>query len=477
MSRLSQEWPRILACCASFIPLASATTDMKLFKLNLGLIVGLLSVQAQAAQIPSAPQTHGVIVTTQAMFDRGLQMAAVGRELASKTGLFDSADFARLATDMAAREVDAQAEAQSLKPEPNAERVGSAASVGAWSVPGAAEPGPAAIAVALPPASIETALAPSLLALSDELAGLTERAMSGVVSIQTQTARGGRFNPGGGEGSGVVVDREGHILTNHHVVQGASSVTVALSDGRTIEATVVGSDAATDIALVRLSELPSDLTPIEFGDSDSVRAGQLTMAIGNPFGLSGSASLGMVSATGRDRVGITDFENFIQTDAAINPGNSGGALIDMRGRLIGINTAILSRSGGSQGIGFAIPSNMAREVMAELLESGEVTRGWLGVRIGPLPPKLGESFGLAEGVLVAGVDTGGPAALGGLRAGDVITAIDGVPTSDVDTLRYQVASLDPGHLASIHLSRESGPAEVQVMLGERPAPRQSRAVR
>ncbi len=450
---------------------------MKLFRINAGLIVGLLSVQANATQTQVTPQTHGPVETAQNMFERGLQMASIGRDLANNNAFFESADLERIAAEVA--EHEDPRDSPSEEPEkPDLVAATTPPSNGAWAVPGfVAEPRPMSAPAVMPPSSIETALAPSLIALSGELAALTESAMSGVVSIQTQTARRGMFPPGGGEGSGVVVDTQGHVLTNHHVIDGASSVTVALSDGQTISATVVGSDAATDVALVRLSEVPVGIVPIGFGDSDAVRAGQLTMAIGNPFGLSGSASLGMVSATGRDRVGITDFENFIQTDAAINPGNSGGALIDMHGRLIGINTAIFSRSGGSQGIGFAIPSNMAREVMSELLESGEVTRGWLGVRISGVPPKLGESLGVTQGVLVAGVDPGGPAALGGLLEGDVITSIDGAAMADVDALRYQVASLDPGHVASIDLHRSGGPAQVQVMLGERPAPSQSRVLR
>ena len=345
--------------------------------------------------------------------------------------------------------------------------------------------GPVAVPPAiLPRTQTPRALTPGLAALSDELADLTERGMSSVVAISIRRPAPQTMNPFGfgfgptqpqgrfaqGQGSGVIVSDDGLILTNHHVVDSATEVRVALPDGTETTATVVGSDPATDVAVVRLDDAPAGLVPLPFGDSDEVRAGQLCMAIGNPFGLDGSASLGIVSATGRDRMGITDYEDFIQTDTAINPGNSGGALIDMHGNLIGINTAIFSRSGGSQGIGFAIPANMARHIMDQLIEDGSVSRGWLGVQIAPVPTKVAGTLqlGAGTGVYIAAVDPDGPAADGGLRDGDVVTSVDGIPMNDVDQLRYLVADLGPGHRARVDVARADGVTRLEVELGQRP---------
>lgn len=327
------------------------------------------------------------------------------------------------------------------------------------------------------------ALAPTLASLSDEMATLSEHGMQSVVSIAVRRNVEVGANPfqfglrmpqqreQQGQGSGVIVDAEGLIMTNHHVVDSANEVIVSMADGSQYTAKVIGSDAATDIALVRLDEPPADLSPLELGDSDAVRPGQLTMAIGNPFGLSGSVSLGIVSATGRARMGITDYEDFIQTDTAINPGNSGGALIDVHGRLIGINTAIFSRSGGSQGIGFAVPSNMARHVMDQLIEHGEVTRGWLGVGIAEVPAKVAEALGIEDGagVLISSVEPGGPAEQAGLRAGDVVLSLDGTHLDNVDTLRFRIAEMAPGTAPELEVARPDGRQRLDVALGERPS--------
>ncbi len=331
------------------------------------------------------------------------------------------------------------------------------------------------------PPEVPQVLAPTLINLSDELANLSARGMNSVVSISVERAMAAPPNPFGfsmrqgeqvqrGQGSGVIVDAQGLILTNHHVVQGADSVQVSMADGAQFAATVVGSDAATDVAVVRLDNPPDDLQALPFGDSDAVRPGQLTMAIGNPFGLAGSVSLGIVSAIGRDRMGITDYEDFIQTDTAINPGNSGGALIDMHGNLVGINTAIFSRSGGSQGIGFAVPSNMANRVMNQLIEHGTVTRGWLGVGIGEVPEKVAAALGIDanHGVLISSVDPNGPAARAGLRDGDVVLSIDGAPMDDVDALRYRVAEMAPGSRPNVDVVNGEGRTTLRVELGERP---------
>lgn len=369
--------------------------------------------------------------------------------------------------------VTAAAGEKSDPPPPNA---------GSVAVPNALPPaGSVAVPSALPPAaspSVPSALAPGLAGLSNELADLSERGMESVVSIavaRTVPTRSYGFGPSGesvqrGQGSGVVVSEDGYILTNNHVVDSATEVMVTTSNGEQLAASVVGTDPATDLAVVRLDAPPSGLRPLAFGDSDAVRPGQLALAIGNPFGLAGSVSLGIVSATGRDQMGITDYEDFIQTDTAINPGNSGGALIDMHGRLIGINTAIFSRSGGSQGIGFAVPANMAQRVMDALVTDGAVARGWLGVGIAELPVKVANAQGVDGGVVVSSVDPRGPAGRAGLREGDIVLSIDGTPMDDVDRLRFRVADLGPGHPAQLRILRADGESTLVVPLGERPAP-------
>ena len=279
--------------------------------------------------------------------------------------------------------------------------------------------------------------------------------------------------PSSSLGSGVLVSPEGIILTNHHVINDADEIDVALADGRKVKAKVVGSDPETDIAVLKIEakQLP---TPITLGKIESVHVGDVVLAIGNPFGVGQTVTSGIVSAMGRDHVGINTFENFIQTDAAINPGNSGGALINTRGNLIGINTAIFSNNGGSMGIGFAIPINLARQVMESILKNGSVTRGWIGVEPQNLSKELSESLGLpgnTEGVLISGVLEGGPAARGGVKPGDVLTAVNGNKTKDVRQLLNQVAQIGPGNEASLRIFRKNKELELKIQTGKRPKPK------
>lgn len=280
--------------------------------------------------------------------------------------------------------------------------------------------------------------------------------------------------PSSSLGSGVLVSPEGYILTNHHVISDADDIDVALSDGRKVKAQVIGSDPETDIAVLKIDakQLP---TPITLGRVESVHIGDVVLAIGNPFGVGQTVTSGIVSALGRDHVGINTFENFIQTDAAINPGNSGGALIDTRGNLIGINTAIYSNNGGSMGIGFAIPINLAKQVMESILANGSVTRGWIGVEPQNLSKELSESLGLpgnTEGVLLSGVLEGGPAARGGVKPGDVLITVNGKPIKDVRSLLNQIAQISPGNDAKLTILRKGKEMELTTQTGKRPKPKQ-----
>ena len=280
--------------------------------------------------------------------------------------------------------------------------------------------------------------------------------------------------PSSSLGSGVLVSPEGLILTNHHVISDADSIDVALSDGRKVKAQVIGSDPETDIAVLKIEakQLP---TPITLGKVESVHVGDVVLAIGNPFGVGQTVTSGIVSALGRDHVGINTFENFIQTDAAINPGNSGGALIDTRGNLIGINTAIYSNNGGSMGIGFAIPINLAKQIMESILANGSVTRGWIGVEPQNLSKELLESLGLpgnTEGVLLSGVLEGGPAARAGVKPGDVLIAANGNPIKDVRSLLNQIAQISPGNDAKLTILRKGKEMELTAQTGKRPKPKQ-----
>ena len=269
-------------------------------------------------------------------------------------------------------------------------------------------------------------------------------------------------------GSAVLMSPEGYLLTNNHVVTGADQIVVALKDGRETLARVIGSDPETDLAVLKidLKNLPS----ITIGRSDTLRIGDIALAIGNPFGVGQTTTMGIISATGRNQLGLNNYEDFIQTDAAINPGNSGGALVDANGNLTGINTAIFSKSGGSQGIGFAIPINLAMEVMKAIIEHGQVIRGWLGIEVQPLTADLAESFGLSgrPGIVVAGIFRDGPAQKAGLQLGDVILSIDGAPASDGRRSMNQVARIKPSDKISIQVMRNGKELNLTAEVGLRP---------
>jgi serine protease Do len=270
-----------------------------------------------------------------------------------------------------------------------------------------------------------------------------------------------------GLGSGVIVTKDGYLLTNNHVVDGADEVKVALSDGREFTAKVVGKDPKSDIAVLKIDA--SDLPAIELADSEKLEVGDVVLAVGNPFGVGQTVTSGIISATGRGSLGL-DYEDMIQTDAAINPGNSGGALVDAEGRLIGINTAILSRSGGNQGIGFAVPVNLARSVMESLVKDGRVVRGFMGVNIQDVTPALAKEFGVKEssGALVAGVTPKSPAEKAGLRDGDVITEFNGKPVKDSRHLKLQVGQMAPGTSVPMKVLRDGKMKSLDVLLKELP---------
>ncbi|HTX36016.1 MAG TPA: Do family serine endopeptidase [Bryobacteraceae bacterium] len=277
-------------------------------------------------------------------------------------------------------------------------------------------------------------------------------------------------------GSGVIVSPDGYILTNNHVIDGATHVKVALADQREFEARIVGKDAETDIAVLKVDA--QNLPTIPFGDSTRMQPGDFVLAIGDPFGLSQTVTMGIVSAVGRGNLGIEDYEDFIQTDAAINPGNSGGALINGNGQLIGINTAILSgESGGNQGVGFAIPIDMARQVMDQIVRNGRVARAWLGVTTQPVTPEISQAFGLSGqpyGALVGDVTANSPAAQAGLATGDIILEINGHRVPDSNDLNLSIAMMAPGTAVRFLVLRNGAQQEIPVTLGEEPAPPQSR---
>ncbi|MFZ3204033.1 MAG: Do family serine endopeptidase AlgW [Pseudomonas sp.] len=269
-------------------------------------------------------------------------------------------------------------------------------------------------------------------------------------------------------GSAVIMSTEGYLLTNNHVVAGADQIVVALRDGREILARIIGSDPETDLAVLKIDL--HDLPAITLGRSDNIKIGDVTLAIGNPFGVGQTVTMGIISATGRNQLGLNTYEDFIQTDAAINPGNSGGALVDAHGNLMGINTAIFSKSGGSQGIGFAIPVKLALEVMQAIIEHGQVIRGWLGIEVQPLTPELAESFGLEgrPGIVVAGIYRDGPAQKAGLQPGDLILNIDGEAAGDGRRSMNQVARTKPGEKISIEIMRNGKLQELSAEIGVRP---------
>jgi serine protease DegQ len=336
-----------------------------------------------------------------------------------------------------------------------------------------------AVAVVEAPSANPQATAPG------SLSAAAKKASPAVVSINTSKAaqlnprnsdpwfrfffgEQGADQPQIGLGSGVIVSPDGYILTNNHVVEGADEIEVTLNDGRHTRGKVIGSDPDTDLAVLKI-ELDK-LPVVVLGNSDALQVGDQVLAIGNPFGVGQTVTSGIVSALGRNQLGINTFENFIQTDAAINPGNSGGALIDVNGNLEGINTAIYSRSGGSMGIGFAIPVSTAKQVLEDIVKAGKVTRGWIGVEPNDLSPELAETFGVKAktGVIITGVLQNGPAAKAGVRPGDVITGVGDKEIGNVQELLTAVAGLKPGNAARFALQRGGDKLELDVTAGSRP---------
>ena len=268
-------------------------------------------------------------------------------------------------------------------------------------------------------------------------------------------------------GSGVIVSREGFVLTNSHVVEGVTEIRVTLNDGRTVPGRIVGSDPETDLAVVRISA--SGLTPITFGQSDQLRVGDVVLAIGDPFSVGQTVTMGIVSAVGREIGSANPFGSFIQTDAAINPGNSGGALVDGNGNLVGINTLIYSRSGGYQGIGFAIPVGLARKILEEIIETGSVTRGWFGVEVANITPELAESLNLSgtRGAIVGGIERGSPAERAGIRLGDVIVGVGDRQVGDLTATLNAIADIPPGKTVQVRVQRRNQEVTLPVTVGRR----------
>jgi len=345
--------------------------------------------------------------------------------------------------------------------------------------------------VAAPPTAASSASAPA----STSYHSAVQRAMPSVVNISTskevRTQRHPLLNDpifrrffgeqlpdeaqrASSLGSGVIVSASGYVLTNHHVVEAADEIEVALADGRKLLAKVAGSDPDTDLAVLRVNA--ENLPAINFGSAENLRVGDVVLTIGNPFNLGHTVTAGIVSALGRTGLGINTFENFIQTDAAINPGNSGGALIDASGNLIGINTAIFSRSGGSMGIGFAIPVSTAKMVLDQIVKSGTVTRGWIGVEVQEITPPIAESFKLGgtRGALIAGVLRGGPADKAGVKPGDVLIEVEGRPVADPTSMLNLIAALPPGKPATVRVKRGGSEVDATITVGRRPKP-QARA--
>ncbi len=273
-------------------------------------------------------------------------------------------------------------------------------------------------------------------------------------------------------GSGVIVSHDGYILTNHHVVESADEIEVALANGRTAKGRIIGSDPDTDLAVIKV-ELGNDLPAIIFGQSDQAHVGDIVLAVGNPFGVGQTVTMGIISALKRNHLGLSTFENFIQTDAAINPGNSGGALVDVEGNLLGINSAIYSPNGGSLGIGFTIPTSTAKKVMEQIIQNGSVTRGWVGIAVQELTPELAESFKLkdTQGVLIAEVVRGSPADKSGIKPGDILVSVDGKPLPDSTAMLETITSLPPGKVAALTLLRNQSEIVIKVKVGKRPRPR------
>ncbi len=344
-------------------------------------------------------------------------------------------------------------------------------------------------------AYLEAPAAANALPPANSFRAAAQKASPAVVSINTSKATkadprsadpwfkfffGERDNaPQSGLGSGVIVSADGYILTNNHVVEGADEIEVVLNDNRHTVAKVIGTDPDSDLAVLKIAL--DKLPVIVIGNSDTLQVGDQVLAIGNPFGVGQTVTSGIVSALGRNQLGINTFENFIQTDAAINPGNSGGALVDVNGNLAGINTAIYSRSGGNMGIGFAIPVATAKMVLEGIVKDGQVTRGWIGVEPNELSPELAETFGvkvptngdtaLLRGVIITGVLQNGPAAQAGIRPGDIITAVAGQPAGNVAELLSRVAALKPGSASKFSVLRKDEKLDLNVTPGVRPKPR------
>ncbi len=332
---------------------------------------------------------------------------------------------------------------------------------------------------------------PATTSAPGSYAGAARRSMPAVVHIFTTKAMLGPRHPladdpvfrhffgdpndrserSAGLGSGVIVSPAGYVLTNNHVIEAADEIEVALNDGRKFPATLVGRDPETDLAVLKI-RADAELPVLAFAQAEDVEVGDVVLAIGNPFGVGQTVTMGIVSALGRSQLGINTFENYIQTDAAINPGNSGGALVDQAGNLVGINTAIYSRSGGSLGIGFAIPVSIARDVLEQIVARGEVVRGWVGVEIQDITPELAESFGLGDtrGALIAGVLRNSPADRGGIRPGDILIAVDGKTVRDPKEMLDLVAALPPGKRAGFRVRRGGVEVDVEVDVGRRPTP-------
>jgi len=327
---------------------------------------------------------------------------------------------------------------------------------------------------------------PSSVDVAAGLSGAARVAMPAVVSVTAQRAPqrhphaddpifrfffGERDDqPQAGLGSGVIVSPEGYLLTNHHVIEGANDIEVRLADGREARAEVVGTDPETDIAVLKVAL--TSLPVVALGDVGRLQVGDAVLAIGNPFNVGQTVTAGIVSALGRNRLGLSTFENFIQTDAAINPGNSGGALVDARGALVGINTAIYSESGGSLGIGFAVPVDLARQVMESLISEGRVVRGWIGVEPRDLSAELAQSLGLdaGRGVLITGVLRDGPAGRAGMAPGDVVFQVGGQRVTTTADLLAAVAALKPGSRERVLVRRAGADRTIDLTVGERPAP-------
>jgi serine protease DegQ len=284
---------------------------------------------------------------------------------------------------------------------------------------------------------------------------------------------GDEQQPSSSLGSGVIVSKDGYILTNHHVIESADEIEVALSDGRHAKGRVIGSDPETDLAVIKIDLPGGPLPAITFGHSDQAHVGDIVLAIGNPFGVGETVTMGIVSGLKRSHLGLNTFENFIQTDAAINPGNSGGALVDVNGNLIGINSAIYSPNGGSLGIGFAIPASTAKKIMEQIIQTGSVTRGWIGVGVQDLTPELAESFKLkdTQGVLISEVMHGSPADKAGVKRGDILLMINDKPLTDSTTMLEVISAITPGNTVPLKLMRNQSEKVLQVTVGKRPKPK------